>query len=69
MQTSSKVTSAKKVGILASLFDGLLGAEKTYPVESAGGKGHYYESMGAINQKFNARSSQRKRRKLARRTA
>jgi len=69
MQTSSKVTSAKKVGLLASLFGGLFKAEKSDPVGSVGGKGHYFESMGAINHKFNARSSQSKRRKMARRTA
>ena len=71
MQTSSKVTSAKKVGILASLFHNLFNSEKAIsgePVGSTGGKGHYFESIGAIEHSFHCRSSQSKRRKLERKT-
>jgi hypothetical protein len=70
MQTSSKVSSVKKIGFLASLMNALLkNLKETKPHETIGGKGHYFESMGAINYKFQCRRSQSKRRKLARRTA
>jgi hypothetical protein len=42
--------------------------DKPYePTGAIGGKGHYFESMGAIERSFHCRSSQNKRRKLARR--
>jgi len=66
MQTSSKVTSAKKVGLLASLFGALQGTKAYTPVESMGGRGHYFDGNAELG--YNARRSQSKRRKMERRT-
>ena len=38
------------------------------PIETVGGRGHYFESKGAIERAFQCRSSQSKRRKMGRRT-
>jgi hypothetical protein len=66
MQTSSKVTSAKKVGVLASLFHALLGSSAIKPIESMGGEGHYFDGNGENGYQY--RRSQSKRRKMERRT-
>jgi hypothetical protein len=66
MQTSSKVSSVKKVGILAGLFQALLDSKAiTETYETAGGRGHYFDGNGAAG--YNFRSSQHKRRKMERR--
>jgi hypothetical protein len=42
---------------------------KSYkPIETVGGKGHYFEDKGAIEHGFHCRSSQAKRRKMERKT-
>jgi hypothetical protein len=66
MQTSSKVTSAKKVGLLAGLLHAFLGSKSAKPIDSMGGKGHYFDGNGANG--YFARSTQSQRRKMARRT-
>lgn len=66
MQTSQKVTSVKKAGIFANFFRSLLGSNGIKPIESMGGKGHYFD--GNAENGYQYRSSQSKRRKLERRT-
>jgi hypothetical protein len=70
MQTSSKVTSLKKSGLLAKIINSLFGAKKeveTVPHEPVGGKGRFFECKRAIEHAYDCRRSQSQRRKLARR--
>jgi hypothetical protein len=61
MQTSSKVTNAKKIGFLASLFHALFSPK----MEKAMRLNH--NPAANIQSSFQCRSSQSRRRKLARR--